>query len=264
MMARIFLVLFYVAYSVLGPAVGSAASASCTRCCDYLPSSTPDVFSIMRGEKGDLGQKGDAGETGEKGDSGPMGYVGPKGFKGQKGEKGIDGFVSSKGEKGNAGNKGEKGELGRMVEWSVFSVARSSAVRGSEVYQTVSFDHVFTNIGRNMNPETGIFTCSISGVYAFAFTTLKDNDNFVAAYLMLNDRPQVRIYADDSDWDGLVSQSVYLQLKTGDMVWIRVDRFMDYEHVMLDSSERCHMTFNGHLIYPTEQFIFEDDALPIN
>ncbi|XP_070563957.1 adiponectin-like [Ptychodera flava] len=242
----------------------------CVHCCDYQPTNTPGVFSILRGEKGDTGEPGQngivgkagpIGETGLKGVKGEKGYKGETGSRGPAGERGITGspglkgergFEGLKGTRGNPGVKGQKGEVATTSGWSSFGVARSSAINGGDDYKTVTYDHTFINTANHMSPSTGVFTCQIPGVYFFAFVTMKDPGTRVAAFIMQNNSKKARIYADDKDWEGMVSQSVTLHLAIGDRVWVRIDKRSEFDSVSLESNGKRHTIFNGHLIHRSD------------
>ncbi|XP_078001494.1 complement C1q tumor necrosis factor-related protein 1-like [Glandiceps talaboti] len=244
----------------------TAQDSPCVQCCDYQPTTTPGVFSVIRGEKGDTGEpgiRGQMGKAGPKGDrgfdgeKGALGYPGLQGEKGSNGEKGAEGNPGMqgvrglRGEQGFQGYKGQKGERYNFQNWPAFSVARNSRVEGQSSHITMTYDYTFVNNGNDMNINTGIFTCHTPGIYFFTFTTLKQNNKYVAAFIMVNSQTKARIYADNKDWQGMVSQSITVSLNNGNTVWVRVDKHSEYQNVMLDSNDKHHTTFNGHLVNPT-------------
>ncbi|XP_070563958.1 complement C1q subcomponent subunit A-like [Ptychodera flava] len=251
----------------LSPPGGSPTSEPCVDCCGKQ--NDMPLIGILRGEKGDAGAPGENGTMGSQGPMGPPGRNGAKGDKGDsgimgipgsRGEAGLPGMTGSKGElgirgmkghKGAPGVKGEKGEPYTYYEWSAFSVARSSAIFGGSEYKTVTYDVTILNVGDDLNESTGVFTCQIAGVYFFMFTTLKDKNKNVAAFIMFNDATSGRLFSDAGNWEGLISQSVHLNLSVGDRVWVRVDKHSEYQNVVLDSSIKRHTIFNGHLVFPT-------------
>ncbi|XP_077993053.1 complement C1q tumor necrosis factor-related protein 1-like [Glandiceps talaboti] len=220
----------------------STQESPCVQCCDYQPTTTPGVFSVIRGEKGDsgeAGQNGRSGKAGPKGEMGPPGLVGPKGMAGNHGTPGEIGFP---------GIKGAKGEPSNINQWDAFSVATNKKTRGSNTYKTVTYTHTFVNTADNMNLSEGVFTCQIPGMYFITFTTLNDEDKTIGAYIMQNNQPKVRMNAAQGKSRGMQSQSVILQLQQNDRVWVRVDAS---PNVSLHSDRKLQTTFSGYLIHPT-------------
>ncbi|XP_070563959.1 complement C1q subcomponent subunit C-like [Ptychodera flava] len=240
----------------------SGGAEPCERCCDFEPTGKPGIFSVLRGEKGDPGVNGINGKDGRdgvKGEPGQKGAAGKPGQRGDRGLPGVPGLQGPDGEKGDSGNaglpgwKGEKGEPGlpdNVKYQSVFSVARSTPILGQRDYVVVTYDYAYVNVGGDMNLARGMFTCRIPGVYSFTVTALKDRWKFVAAQIMLNDQPQSRLYADNRDWEGLITQSVNLNLQVGNKVWVRLDKFSEYSGVALHSNNKRHTSFSGHLVVP--------------
>jgi len=226
----------------------------CERCCDVESAGAPGVYSILRGEKGDPGEPGVQGPPGKDGVDGEPGVDGVNGLKGDAGLPGLDGKPGEKGEvgkigpEGPPGRPGAKGEPARGGEWPVFSVGRTSSIKGQSTVVTVNYDRTMVNIGDDMNINTGIFTCQVPGVYFFTFTYFKEVNKLAAGYIMKNDEQMVRLYSGNKDWKGMQSQSVTLNLVVGDQVWVALD---SYNKIEIFSSSKTHITFNGHLISPT-------------
>ncbi|XP_033758386.1 LOW QUALITY PROTEIN: uncharacterized protein LOC117340733 [Pecten maximus] len=119
------------------------------------------------GEKGDIGPSGPMGPKGNSGAAGRTGLQGPPGIKGNNGWNGIPG---SKGEIGQQGLQGQKGEPGFSTpsRKSAFYVITHSTVH--HTYQTIQSTNPLTNIGNDFDTRTGVFTCSIPGIYLFTWS----------------------------------------------------------------------------------------------
>ncbi|KAL0156689.1 hypothetical protein M9458_047935, partial [Cirrhinus mrigala] len=152
------------------------------------------------------GKRGDNGERGPPGKMGPQGFPGPLGLKGQKGELGLPGQQGIKGDlgpigpegpQGNIGYKGDrgttgplgppgrpgpKGEIGHPGMKGSIGVRGEKGPKGGHARDTknestklpaanapIRFDSILYNHQGHYDPETGRFTCAISGVYFFTY-----------------------------------------------------------------------------------------------
>ncbi|XP_070561413.1 complement C1q subcomponent subunit C-like [Ptychodera flava] len=238
---------------------------SCTHCCDVELANVPGYFSIVRGEKGDTGVPGKdsvigkPGPKGNRGLDGVKGALGPKGHpgfygdegdcgrKGPRGRNGGKGYPGIKGLTGHPGVKGQKGGCCPTPEWSAFSVLRTAPVAASYLSWTVTYDHPLTNVGKDMNLDTGIFTCQSPGVYFFSVSIFKYRNSHSSALLMLNEETFSTIYDDDDDREGMSTHEVYLTLVKGDRVWVKVHS----KHVFFPYRDSKHdITFSGYLVHP--------------
>lgn len=116
---------------------------------------------------------------GPKGEPGRPGKIGPKGLPGEQGPPGPAGPPGDRGEPGRPGLPGPPGPSGAA---SAISAATYSTVpkiafyaglkKQHEGYEVLKFDDVVTNLGNHYDPTTGKFTCSIPGIYFFAYHVL--------------------------------------------------------------------------------------------
>ena len=128
---------------------------------------------------------------------------------------------------------------------SAFSVGRAAV---GPISGTIRFTHVFTNIGRQYNTTTGVFTCQFSGLYAFTLTIFKDRGESLAyCKIRKNGSNIVSAFTDpDSNSDnGLYSgtNSAVLHLVHGDKVDVG-----DCSYLTSIQSHDDTSSFSGFLI----------------
>ncbi|XP_070569138.1 complement C1q subcomponent subunit B-like [Ptychodera flava] len=204
----------------------------------------------LKGEEGQAGPRGDKGESGQKGDGQP-GQKGAKGNPGPKGDQGLSGYPGMKGSVGYPGvpgPPGAKGQAGDMQQSSrvAFSVARTSEEQSVGTFKTIIYDKVYSNVGNGYSTSTGKFTCSVSGVYFFMISAMRDLDNSLFVCLMKNDVQLPCVFVYDSRYRdyGSASNSVIIDLEPGDEVWVKLPGGRT-----IYSSSNEYATFTGYLLY---------------
>ncbi|CAL8307879.1 unnamed protein product [Merluccius merluccius] len=109
------------------------------------------------------------------------------------------------------------------------------------------FDVLLHNGNQDYNPQTGIFTCNVPGIYYFAYHVHCKGGNVWVA-LMKNNEPVMYTY--DEYKKGLVDQSsgsAVLPLKQGDTVHVQLP---SDQAAGLYAGQYVHSTFSGYLLYP--------------
>ncbi|XP_063054060.1 complement C1q-like protein 2 [Engraulis encrasicolus] len=108
------------------------------------------------------------------------------------------------------------------------------------------YKHVITNIGNRYNPNTGIFTAPVKGVYNFlAFVHGGGAGHGTGVVLHKNGDPIVSAYAHQRSLSVNSSNGVSLLLEVGDVVYVKLFR----SAWAFDSSDH-HTTFSGYLLFP--------------
>ncbi|NP_001313454.1 cerebellin 17 precursor [Danio rerio] len=112
---------------------------------------------------------------------------------------------------------------------------------------TLAFSNVFTNIGNNYNPATGLFISAVKGLYYFSFTAcgvqIKQS---MGASLYKNGQKIVSVGQWRShDQHRYASNAAVLQLDVGDVVCVKLLP----QYTIYDSPDNLS-TFSGFLIYP--------------
>ena len=100
--------------------------------------------------------------------------------------------------------------------------APSSKFGPNMAYQTIVFDKVFINAGNDYNPQTGMLTCSVSGVYTFTWSNMP-------AYHSSVDHCDSAIYKNGDSWletrahvdSSSATNTIVFRLAQGDQVWVK-------------------------------------------
>uniref|UniRef100_A0A8P4KL64 C1q domain-containing protein n=1 Tax=Dicentrarchus labrax TaxID=13489 RepID=A0A8P4KL64_DICLA len=215
----------------------------------------PRGFQGPVGPKGASGMRGLPGAPGNGGLSGPRGEGGQPGEKGHQGPQGIPGLTGPGGPIGPPGLPGQKGEIGQPgppgppgppgLPMPAFTAKLTNPF--PPVGSPVIFDKLLHNGNQDYNPQTGIFTCSIPGIYYFAYHVHCKGGNVWVA-LMKNNEPVMYTY--DEYKKGLLDQasgSAVLPLRNGDTVNIQLP---SDQAAGLYAGQYVHSTFSGYLLYP--------------
>ncbi|XP_042587933.1 complement C1q-like protein 4 [Cyprinus carpio] len=112
---------------------------------------------------------------------------------------------------------------------------------------TLTFNNIFTNIGNNYNPATGLFTAPVKGVYYFRFTACGTQiQQSLGASLHKNGQKIVSVGQwRDHNQHRYASNGAVLQLEVGDVVCVKLLP----GYTIYDSPDNLS-TFSGFLIYP--------------
>ncbi|XP_030062473.1 complement C1q tumor necrosis factor-related protein 1 [Microcaecilia unicolor] len=208
--------------------------SQCVRCCDpldHLPvyhvyQPVPQInITLLKGEKGDSGERGLTGKSGKAGTAGSRGHIG------------------AKGQKGSAGAPGDPCKN----HYSAFSVGRKKSLHSNDYYQPLIFDTELVNLYGHFNMFSGKFTCYVPGIYFFNLNVHTWNQKETYLHVMKNEEEAVILYAQPSDRSIMQSQSLMLQLKEQDEVWVRLFKG-ERENAVFSDDFDTYVTFNGYLI----------------
>ncbi|XP_045691888.1 complement C1q tumor necrosis factor-related protein 1 isoform X2 [Phyllostomus hastatus] len=213
-----------------------APASRCYRCCDpgapaYTAVPVPQInITILKGEKGDRGLRGLQGKYGKTGAAGVRGHVGPKG------------------QKGSVGAPGDRCK----TYYAAFSVGRKKPLHSNHYYQTVIFDTEFVNLYGHFNMFTGRFYCYVPGIYFFSLNVHTWNQKETYLHVMRNEQEVVILYAQVSDRSIMQSQSLMLELREQDEVWVRLFKG-ERENAVFSDEFDTYITFSGYLVKHAEE-----------
>lgn len=239
----------------------------------------------LMGPAGPLGPPGLPGHRGEPGAPGKPGYPGEgkSGFPGPVGPPGKPGAGGLPGQPGQPGQPGPPGppgppapppDLSQILPEGGLDGQRQGPYKGKgkpgvellgrgglempaftaqltkpfpPFGTPVVFDKVLYNGQQNYNPQTGIFTCNVPGIYYFAYHVhCKGANVWVALYR--NNEPVMYTY--DEYKKGFLDQasgSAVLPLQAGDTVHIQLP---SDQAAGLYAGQYVHSSFSGYLLYP--------------
>ncbi|XP_076871635.1 complement C1q-like protein 2 [Brachyhypopomus gauderio] len=112
---------------------------------------------------------------------------------------------------------------------------------------TLKYKHVITNIGDAYNPNTGIFTAPVKGVYKFEMYSFAHANptHPVGTSLMKNGQQILSAHGHQVGlYDISSSNGTPLQLEAGDKVYVQL-----WEYKVIYDNVNCHSTFTGHLLF---------------
>ncbi|KFW67456.1 Complement C1q tumor necrosis factor-related protein 1, partial [Pygoscelis adeliae] len=179
-------------------------------------------------------------------------HPGEKGDRGERGMQGKFGKTGVAGSRGHTGPKGQKGSMGAPGErckshYAAFSVGRKKPLHSNDYYQTLIFDTEFVNLYDHFNMFTGKFYCYVPGIYYFSLNVHTWNQKETYLHIMRNGVEVVILYAQVSDRSIMQSQSVMLELREQDEVWVRLYKG-ERENAIFSDEYDTYITFSGHLI----------------
>ncbi|XP_036421235.1 cerebellin-2-like [Colossoma macropomum] len=139
-----------------------------------------------------------------------------------------------------------------------FSATLSNLEHGHKFFTskeglTLAYTNAFTNIGNAYDPNTGIFTAPVKGVYFFSFSVFNPYDYSSSApqvgtgvALMKNDARILSVTDNPPgvDTEDTGAGSAYLLLNKGDQVYLRL---LNNRKIYTNGNKRN--TFSGHLVF---------------
>lgn len=194
-----------------------------------------------------------SGEPGRHGRRGPTGPSG-RGIKGMKGEAGVPG-ASLKGEPGPPGPPG-RSTHSRITSTGSTMTSRTMCCHQEKVAfmaglsrnfqgrnSGICFDHVITNHGGAYRSSSGCFVVPAAGCYVFHVHILRCRSSGpLYVHLMRNADIISSATNQDSRFETTSSTAV-LQLRRGDVVWVRLRQGVAYGH-----SPSHYSTFSGYSV----------------
>lgn len=222
--------------------------------------STADICDGKPGVPGIPGRTGQDGIDGEKGAKGEPGAPGEVegGIKGEKGEEGIPGLPGKVGPMGppgpegligKPGPRGPKGDSGdyKVSLRSAFSMGQATN-NLLHANSAIKFDKKIYNDQNDYIVRQGRFTCTIPGLYYFAFHTSSRGNiclNFKKGHDVRSGKRVVGFCDYVSGVYQVSSGSVVLHLKRSESVWLE-----STEGTYLIGTEGADSIFSGFLIFP--------------
>ncbi|XP_077470503.1 complement C1q-like protein 3b [Stigmatopora argus] len=196
---------------------------------DERPAQSLPTF--VQGPPGEPGRAGRTGPRGPAGDPGPPGPPGPRGERGAPGSAGPP-----------------EGAISAATYNTVPKIAFYAGLKKQhEGYEVLKFDDVVTNLGNHYDPATGKFTCSIPGIYYFAYHVLMRGGDGTSMWADLCKNNQVRASAIAQDADqnyDYASNSAVLHLEAGDEIYIKLDGGKAH-----GGNNNKYSTFSGFMLY---------------
>ncbi|KAF3705415.1 Complement C1q-like protein 4 C1q and tumor necrosis factor-related protein 11 [Channa argus] len=115
------------------------------------------------------------------------------------------------------------------------------------IHTPLVYKRVVTNIGNSYNPNTGVFTAPVRGLYHFEWHIAQYGDpkHSTGVELMRNSERVFMAWEHNSSGFGSSSNGVNLVLEVGDTTFLRL-----WNGTTLFDNTSHHTTFSGHLLFP--------------
>uniref|UniRef100_A0A194AMF8 Putative complement C1q tumor necrosis factor-related protein 4-like protein n=1 Tax=Pinctada fucata TaxID=50426 RepID=A0A194AMF8_PINFU len=112
----------------------------------------------------------------------------------------------------------------------------------------IVYNKNITEIGANVDPTTGVFTCQIPGVYVFSMYSLTRSDGELWLELMKNNELVASIYAYTYADYADAGNAAVLKLQKGDTVYVKAHD--DYDNSLYGEASQIYTTLTGELVFP--------------
>ncbi|XP_062376316.1 uncharacterized protein LOC134064415 [Sardina pilchardus] len=135
----------------------------------------------------------------------------------------------------------------RRVSFSASLLASGAGNTGPfSVATPLVYRHVFTNVGNAYNPNTGVFTAPVRGVYNFVLFVLgQGHATRTGVSLHKNGEHVVNAWSNQPSGYDKTSNGASLLLEVGDVVYVKL-----WHNGWVYDDQNHHTTFSGHLLFP--------------
>ncbi|XP_063434264.1 multimerin-2-like [Mytilus trossulus] len=141
-------------------------------------------------------------------------------------------------------NEIKKGMDHHDDEFSAFA-ASLTVPKSLGVGELVKFDKVWTNVKKDYDPITGVYTAPTSGVYQFSCTVMTSSGGQLRVFLWKNDAKTVAVYPGQIGYN-TGTLNMVLELNKGDKIYIKQGESQENSIYSEPSSNFC--LFSGYLI----------------
>ncbi|XP_031435087.1 complement C1q-like protein 2 [Clupea harengus] len=135
----------------------------------------------------------------------------------------------------------------RKVSFSASLVASGDVITGPFNSATpLVYKHIFTNIGNAYNPNTGVFTAPVRGVYYFNVFVFGNGHESRPSGVSLHKNGEhiVIAYSVQNTVHMAASNGASLLLEVGDVVYLKL-----WPNAWVRDNYNHHTTFSGHLLF---------------
>uniref|UniRef100_A0A3B4D2N5 C1q domain-containing protein n=1 Tax=Pygocentrus nattereri TaxID=42514 RepID=A0A3B4D2N5_PYGNA len=107
------------------------------------------------------------------------------------------------------------------------------------------YKKVFSNYGNGYNPDTGVFTAPIKGVYFFRFYAHCQGGTTMAVSLYKNDERQCSVFSWKPAANGNATNGTVLTLEKGDRIYTKL-----WDETWVFDDTAGYTSFSGFLLFP--------------
>ncbi|KAH9503560.1 EMILIN-1 [Bulinus truncatus] len=127
----------------------------------------------------------------------------------------VQGLV--KGENSKAWGNSKLSKQKHIISFAAQAASNIPYLKDTDI---IVFDDVLVNNGAAYNPRSGIFTVPVAGVYLFTATIVSGFNSTIESMITLNGQEVARVYSGAYKNRGSGTNTVILNLREGDDVWV--------------------------------------------
>uniref|UniRef100_A0A8C1S5Z8 Cerebellin 5 n=1 Tax=Cyprinus carpio TaxID=7962 RepID=A0A8C1S5Z8_CYPCA len=140
----------------------------------------------------------------------------------------------------------QKENVDKKVAFSAGLLESGTGYTGPiNILKILVYKKVFSNIGGAYDPNTGVFTAPMKGVYYFRFYGHCHGGTTMAVSLLKNGETQCSVHSWKPTSNGNASNGVVLTLETGDQISTRL-----WANTWVYDDPASYTSFSGFLIFP--------------